>query len=79
MKPLWKTGERVRFIKDYVLPISPEAATVPRVSKGTLGTVVKVKADSIWVQADGAQTSVTLWFPDAFPDPVAKTDCVERL
>ena len=79
MKPLWKTGQRVRFIKDYVLPISPEQAVIPQVSKGTLGTVVKIKTDSIWVQPDGAETSVTLWFPDAFPDDVAKTDCIERL
>jgi|CXWL01.1.fsa_nt_gi hypothetical protein len=75
----WKVGDRVRFIKDYELPISPEEAPVPRVDKGAQGTVVRVNPDSIWVQPDGFSTSVTLWFPEAFPDPVAKTDSIERV
>lgn len=79
MTGAWKRGDRVRFVKRYELPVSPENYSVPAVLPGTQGTVVRVNAESIWVQLDGSDQSVTLWFPDAFPDELAKVNLVERL
>jgi ribosomal protein L21E len=75
----WHVGDRVRFVGDYVLPASPESVPHPEAKAGATGVVVKVKSDCIWVRVAGGAESVTLWFPDAFPDTFAKTTLVERM
>lgn len=79
MSAAWKVGQKVRFLGAYQLPISAEDNPVQPVPAGARGVVVRVNPESIWVRVDGRADSVTLWFPGAFPDDVAKTSLLEKL